>query len=99
MKAGEHPLSQKPLYTCQDMWEMWDAGCSYAEGADAGYPQASKKFQNAIKEVAPYTSVEKIQELEETISRLRQELKDERSPNQDINYDMHEGRGENNELL
>lgn len=76
MKAGEHPLSQKPLYTCQDMWEMWDAGCSYAEGADAGYPQASKKFQNAIKEVAPYTSVEKIQELEETISALRTGLRE-----------------------
>lgn len=41
----------------------------------------------------------KISELEETVSRLRQELKNERSPNQDINYDLHEGRGENNELL
>lgn len=55
----------------------------------------------------------KIQELEETISGqknvialrekqikdLKEELKNDRNPSVDINYDLHEGRGEGNELL
>jgi chromosome segregation ATPase len=44
-------------------------------------------------------AVVKISELEETIARLKQELKEERNSGRDINYDFHEGRGEGNEIL
>lgn len=40
-----------------------------------------------------------IDELKETISRLKQELKEERNTGTNINYDFHEGRGQDNEIL